>query len=471
MGALISNGHLYDVVIIGAGPVGLATAAGLRSRGITNIAVLERARSFRQVGQVLDILPNGLRALKYLDPQAHQAILEPTAPAGPPRPAPQWFYRDLQGQPIRSVSMNSEDWLQKYGESRNSLSWFNVQTRLRGLLPQEDIWVNHRCVNLRAEADYVAVDCVSNTTEEQNPYAHWAAPVPDVATPETSETFEEKTLRAKLVVAADGINSTVRQWLYPADSGSAKAKPAYSGFAAFLCMDIGMEVGELPEALWSELAAQYFHGHPVVTVCQNAEPQDEAVSLEETTGRSRIMMFRRGNSCGYIVHTPIDLDALQRTSGEASIALAIQQLEQAGFPDCIQQFVSLAPPERFTQRPYYMHRVEAEGGTAAWSSGRVVLVGDSAHGMPPFLAQGVNQGFEDAATVVAAIERIQQQGQWGDEGAIASLFQRYEQLRRPVMARVQKLTLTEKARWSDEQSEDYSQWVFGRDLARELEAL
>ncbi len=467
MGALNSNDHLYDVVVVGAGPVGLATAAGLRSRGITNIAVLERARSFRQVGQVLDILPNGLRALKYLDPQAHQVILEPTAPAGPPRPAPQWFYRDLQGQAIRSVSMDSEDWLQKYGESRNSLSWFNVQTRLRELVPQEDIWINHRCVDLREAAGYVEVDCVSNATEEQNPYAHWTAPVPDGANSETPETFEEKKLRAKLVIAADGINSTVRQWLYSEESYSNQAKPAYSGFAAFLCMD----VGELPEALWAELAEQYFQGQPVVTVCQNAESQDEVVSLEETTGRSRIMMFRRGKSCGYIVHTPISLDALQGTSGAASTALAIQQLEQAGFPDCIKQFVRLAPPERFTQRPYHMHRAESEGETAAWSSGRVVLVGDAAHGMPPFLAQGVNQGFEDAATVVAAIERIQRRGQWGDEGAIASLFQQYEQLRRPVMARVQKLTLTEKARWSDRQSEDYNQWVFGRDLAQELAAL
>jgi len=32
--------QIYDVVIVGAGPVGLATAVGLRKRGIDNILVV-----------------------------------------------------------------------------------------------------------------------------------------------------------------------------------------------------------------------------------------------------------------------------------------------------------------------------------------------------------------------------------------------------------------------------------------------
>ena len=33
---------VYDVVVVGAGPVGLATALGLRQRGIDNILVIDQ---------------------------------------------------------------------------------------------------------------------------------------------------------------------------------------------------------------------------------------------------------------------------------------------------------------------------------------------------------------------------------------------------------------------------------------------
>ncbi|WP_308189848.1 FAD-dependent oxidoreductase [Nostoc sp. XA010] len=66
--------EIYDVVIVGAGPIGLATAIGLRKRGIENVLVIDQTRAFRQVGQTVDLLPNGLQALKYLDPNAYEEV-------------------------------------------------------------------------------------------------------------------------------------------------------------------------------------------------------------------------------------------------------------------------------------------------------------------------------------------------------------------------------------------------------------
>ncbi|WP_375452891.1 FAD-dependent oxidoreductase [uncultured Nostoc sp.] len=63
--------EIYDVVIVGAGPIGLATAIGLRKRGIENVQVIAQTRTFRQVGHGLDLLPNRLKALKCLDSNAY----------------------------------------------------------------------------------------------------------------------------------------------------------------------------------------------------------------------------------------------------------------------------------------------------------------------------------------------------------------------------------------------------------------
>jgi 2-polyprenyl-6-methoxyphenol hydroxylase-like FAD-dependent oxidoreductase len=69
-----SSHQLYDVAIVGAGPVGLATAIGLQKRGIENIIVLDQTKAFRQVGHGVDLLPNGLKALKWIDPEAYEAV-------------------------------------------------------------------------------------------------------------------------------------------------------------------------------------------------------------------------------------------------------------------------------------------------------------------------------------------------------------------------------------------------------------
>lgn len=100
--------HIYDVLIVGAGPVGLATAIALLKRGITNILVIDQTREFRRVGQVVDLLPNGLRAIKYIDPNAYEQIKATqsgvskpstsSASQSQPNPANQrWCQRNLQG--------------------------------------------------------------------------------------------------------------------------------------------------------------------------------------------------------------------------------------------------------------------------------------------------------------------------------------------------------------------------------------
>jgi salicylate hydroxylase len=64
-----------------------------------------------------------------------------------------------------------------------------------------------------------------------------------------------------------------------------------------------------------------------------------------------------------------------------------------------------------------------------WTKGRITLLGDAAHAMLPFLAQGAAQATEDAAALAECLEPA-------DEHSVEEALQRYEDLRRPRANRI-----------------------------------
>ena len=469
---MLSN-RVYDVLIVGAGPVGLATAIALRQRGINNILVIDRARSFRQVGQVIDILPNGLKALKYIDIQAYDRVkqmglefVKLSSNNNPEDKKPHkrvWSHKNLRGKMIRSIPLDFEYWLNRYGEGRVSLSWYSLQTTLRNLLPPEIVRVNHRCVDVTKGNGYLEVTCVSDKQEiVNNPFAHWERQTSGQGKSNSTDELETegsdgKKLQAKLVVAADGINSTVRQVLYANSDLSQWAKPKYSGVAAIGCL----QIERIPDEIIQKLEDNYFQGDRVITLHDDSRKSD-AQNLE----RPRVILIHRpGNTCGYLLHTPLSLDALHNKSSEEIINLAVNVLAKANFPPSVIKLVSLSTAEGLFHRPYYIHPADISipDSKPIWSNGRVVLVGDAAHGMPPFAAQGVNQGFEDAALIATLITKIINTNALDDEKIIADEFIKYEQIRRPFMSKIQSATM-ESHNWSQAKWDDYGDMVYGRDL-------
>jgi 2-polyprenyl-6-methoxyphenol hydroxylase-like FAD-dependent oxidoreductase len=85
--------------------------------------------------------------------------------------------------------------------------------------------------------------------------------------------------------------------------------------------------------------------------------------------------------------------------------------------------------------------------------------------MPPFMAQGGNQGLEDALTIVKLIAKIAKNNDWDHLQVIAEAFANYERLRRPFMEYIQSATLTGFPHSSPQQWQDYNQKVYGRDFA------
>jgi salicylate hydroxylase len=84
-------------------------------------------------------------------------------------------------------------------------------------------------------------------------------------------------------------------------------------------------------------------------------------------------------------------------------------------------------PEQWTKWALFESRAPFRGGT-----GPVTLIGDAAHPMLPFLAQGAGMAIEDAAVLADSL------AQHGNDPAAA--LRRYELLRRHRTARVQQMS-------------------------------
>jgi len=73
------------------------------------------------------------------------------------------------------------------------------------------------------------------------------------------------------------------------------------------------------------------------------------------------------------------------------------------------------------------------GTLSTWSSDRLTVVGDAAHPMLPFFAQGANQAIEDAVTLAACLRDA-------DSDGIASALRRYENVRKPRTDQVHEIS-------------------------------
>jgi len=88
-----------------------------------------------------------------------------------------------------------------------------------------------------------------------------------------------------------------------------------------------------------------------------------------------------------------------------------------------------------------------------WSEGRVVLLGDSAHPMTPYMAQGAATSIEDAAVLARCLKAVE-----GDD--IEGAFKRYEAHRKPRTSVVQAISSANT--WMKEGASDTS-WLYGYD--------
>ena len=199
--------------------------------------------------------------------------------------------------------------------------------------------------------------------------------------------------RADVVVGADGVRSTVRRWITGTDDA------VYSGTSAFR----GIVPTESLSALPDPHAIQFWMG------------PDAHLLHYAIGGAGELVNFFA------VVETP------RSWPHDGSVADVPDDVPVASFrgwhPAVIEMIRAAASPIRwglFAVRPLLR-----------WYRGRVVLIGDAAHGMLPHHGQGANTSIEDAFTLAALLADAR-------PGDLEQAFQRYQQLRRARTRKIQR---------------------------------
>ena len=111
-----------------------------------------------------------------------------------------------------------------------------------------------------------------------------------------------------------------------------------------------------------------------------------------------------------------------------------------------------------------------------WTQGRVAIMGDAAHPMLPFFAQGASQAIEDAAVLAGCLREAR-------SPEVEDALRRYETLRRERASKVQMISRERRehhhlpdgpeqrrrdAAFADEDPLDHNAWIYGHDAEEDL---
>jgi salicylate hydroxylase len=175
----------------------------------------------------------------------------------------------------------------------------------------------------------------------------------------------EKRVTADVAVGADGIHSLVRNHVVPT------IEPRFSGLCAFRCL--------VPKADAPEIARR-----PVQTLWLGP-------------GRHFVHYpISRGQLVNVVAIAPAGNWRTESWTDDGEVSDLLHEFET--WDGRLRQLIVSATE---TKRWALYDREPLE----RWTKGRVTLLGDAAHAMLPFLAQGAAQATEDAAALTECLER------------------------------------------------------------------
>jgi salicylate hydroxylase len=360
MGAMAANP--LTVGVIGGGIGGLTAALALLRAGV-DVHLYEQAAQLSEVGAGVQVSPNASRVLHGL------GLADSLAATGVKPLA--WHQRRWDDGRTLLRAPLAEALEATFGFPHYQMHRADLLAALAAEIPAERIHLGHRLAAVTEHDDGVEARFAGGPAA-----------------------------RLDVLVGADGIHSTVRQWLFGPD------QPRFTGCAAYRAV----VPAERLRHLGLEVTAQIFMG----------------------PGGHFVHYFISGRRSVNFVAV-VERDEWTRESwtdrGEIADALAAF----AGWHPQVREIIGAADET-------YVWALFDRPPLPRWSAGRVTLLGDAAHAMLPFMAQGAAQAMEDAATLAACLRHA-------SPTEVPAALRRYERTRLPRTTRLQEMSAGNKTRF------------------------
>ena len=349
-----------QILIAGGGIGGLAAALGVARAG-GKVQLVERAAAFSEVGAGVQLGPNVVR---QLHDWGLQAALQPVVAL----PQLLQVRCALSGQSLANMRLGA-DFAQRYGAPYVTIHRADLHRLLLTAVQQSgdsvQLATGHTALNYQQEEAAVQLDLLDAGQQL-------------------------RTLHGAALIGADGLRSAIRAQLLGVQPTRVSGHLAYRAV---------LRQADLPAALRSQQ----------VTVWLG--PQLHVVQYPLRAGELlNIVAIRHGQA-------PADLDTWDHS-------VNAQVLESVLRP-CASALQDLArAPGQYAGgwRLWPLLDRASVAGAQEMAQGRIALLGDAAHPMRPYLAQGAGMAIEDAGALQRALalpgmdmpERLQQyaSGRW-----------------------------------------------------------
>ena len=337
-----------NVVIIGGGIGGLFAANALIAQGM-HVSIYEQAPVLGEVGAGVYVTPNAVRHLERVG-------LGPAVEKWGARVGPGSHYFRHDGTPIAPVQVtDASGWNANFGMHRADFVHF-----LAANLPAGIVHTDHRAIGFEQYGDVARVKFANGATAE-----------------------------ADVVVAADGIHSELRPYVFP------PSKPVFHGTISYRGLVPRERLPDWPMDRWQMWAgpSKHFLVFPV----------------------------RHGTMVNYVGFVPADEEMKESWSAPGDPAVLRREFEgwDPRIGNVLKQVDKTFRWALYDREPL-----------PTWTKGRLTLLGDAAHPMLPHLGQGANQSIEDGMALATILAPV-------DTPAVPASLLAYERLRRERVAEVQ----------------------------------